>query len=627
IKVKVEGIDCAANDINIIFAITSKPSKSDKVYCSATKVKVNADGYATTILKDATKSGDYVVTAYISEYPEIKPVNIKINIMSKTWYIMVIVGLLGGLGVFLYGMKICAEGLQNVAGDKMKDILSKFTKTPISGYITGFFATAAVQSSSATTSMCVGFVSATLMTMVQAIAVMQGSRIGSTVTAQLIAFKIADYALLLVIAGFIMMVSSSKKKFKQIGIILIGFGFLFYGMEIMSSAMKPLRSYPDFTAMLLKLSSKPALAIIFSVAFTALIQSSAATVGLCIAFAEQNLINLETAVPLVLGAMIGTTATAILASLGANKNGKRTAVANFICAVLAVLVCSIFITYIDDIVIKITKLFGSDSIPRQVANTYTLCASFGVLVFLPFIKIFAKIVYLILPESESERTVFAPKYLAEGFANSPDVALDMAKKELLRMGGILQDILVNIAPAFEKKSETLISEIVKNDDKIDILDKAIRPYLNNIGRSGLNEEQTKLYITQLYITSYFETIGDIVVKNIVPQANKVIDKNLPFSEKEIEHLKNLTSKISELFKMCLDAFENRKLEQAESVCLLYTKLQRIAKKIHQDTFDAMRSETQTSAAQQGSLFLDTIEGLMTIAATINTIAKTIVEEL
>ncbi|HPP88676.1 MAG TPA: hypothetical protein PLM75_12545, partial [bacterium] len=128
-------------------------------------------------------------------------------------------------------------------------------------------------------------------------------------------------------------------------------------------------------------------------------------------------------------------------------------------------------------------------------------------------------------------------------------------------------------------------------------------------------------------TSYFETIGDIVVKNIVPQANKVIDKNLPFTEKEIDHLKNLTSKISELFKMCLDAFENRKLEQAESVCLLYTKLQRIAKKIHQDTFDAMRSETQTSAAQQGSLFLDTIEGLMTIAATINTIAKTIVEEL
>jgi len=555
--------------------------------------------------------------------------------MKKSWIVMLLIGLLGGLGVFMYGMKISAEGLQNVAGDKMKTILSKFTKNPVSGYITGILATTAVQSSSATTSMCVGFVGAAMMTLAQAVSVMQGARIGSTVTAQLIAFKLADYSLLLVIIGFIMLISAKKKKIKQIGLVLIGFGFFFYGMEIMSNAMKPLRSYPEFTSMLLKLSSKPILAVIFSLFFTAIIQSSAATVGLCIAFAEQNLISLETAVPLVLGAMIGTSATALLASLGSNKNGKRTAIANSSCAVLAVLICLPFISYIDDLVIKFTKFFGSESLPRQVANTYTLCATFGVLVFLPFVKIIANIVYKILPETEEERNIFKPQYLQEGFENNPDIALDMSKKELLRMAEILDGILKNITPAFEQKSETLNEKIIKEDDKIDILDKAIRPYLTNIARAGLTQEQTQIYMTQSYLTSYFETIGDIVVKNIISQTNKLIDGKAKLTEKELANIRDLNSKICQLFEKIVDAFNNRKLESAENVILLYQKLQRISKRLHQEYFElahsteasASNKSGDTSASAQSSIYLDTIEALMNVAAVINSSAKSILEEL
>jgi len=627
IKVKVTGIDVINNPVHIIFRLTAYPSKGDKIIITNPKIKVNNEGIAETSLKEIHKKGDYVLSAFIAEYPEVQPVNIKISIMSKGWYILVIVGLLGGLGVFLYGMKLCAEGLQNVAGDKMKEILSKFTKNTLSGYITGIIATGAVQSSSATTAMCVGFVGASLMTMAQAISVMQGARIGSTITAQLIAFKIADYALILVIAGFVMLISAHKKKFKQIGNVLIGFGFLFYGMEIMSGAMKPLRAYPDFTSMLLKLSSQPILAIICSIFFTAIIQSSAATVGLCIAFAEQNLITLESAVPLVLGAMVGTSATALLASLGANKNGKRTAIANSICALLAAIICTIFIKYIDDVVIAVTKFFGSTSVPRQVANTYTLCASFGVIVFFPFVNLIAKLIYKIIPETEDEKNVFAPQYIQEGFENNPDIALDMSKKELLRMGGIVQYMLNNIETVFTSKSEELIEKITKEDDKVDILDKAIRPYLNKISRSGnLSEEQSKLYITQLYLSSYFENIGDIVVKHLMHQANKLNEKNISLNEKEKEYIKNLSSKISELFKMVSNSFENKKIDEAESVSLLYTKLQRIAKKIHQEYFNSLSTDERTGVSES-SIFLDAIEALMNIANTINSIAKVIVEEL
>ncbi|MBU1075945.1 MAG: Na/Pi symporter [Spirochaetes bacterium] len=583
------------------------------------------NGIAQTTLNPLSKKGDYVVSASLPDDPNIDPVYINIKAYASSWMIMVFIGLLGGLGMFLFGMKLGADNLQNMAGNKMKGILSRFTTNPVSGLVVGITATAAVQSSSASSAMVVGFVSATLMTLKQAFSVLLGARIGTTITAQLIAFKLSDYSLLLVILGFILLVSAKKKRIQFLGNILIGFGFIFFGMGVMSTALGPLRSYPPFLSILLSLSDNPFLALLFSAIFTGIIQSSGATVGLCIIFAEQGLLTLHTIIPIALGAMIGTCMTGILASLGANKDGKRVALANLIFAVLGAAICFPLVKYISIITFKVTSLFGTTSLPRQVANSYTISTIIASVGFLPFLGLFSKLMMKIMP-ADKKSAAFTPKYLQDGFENSPDLALDLSTKEILRMGRITEDMLKKVPEAFEKKIEDLIRDIIKMDDNVDILDEAIRPYLNKTARGNLTAKQSSKYMAQLYFTSYIENSGDIVVKNLMHLANKLIDENFSFDESQIVQLKDFNSKVNDLFNRVLDAFEKNDIEKAEQVTQLYNKLNNMGKKIQQEHFTSLQADSNRSIAES-SVFLDTISGLMSIGSLINSMAITIIENL
>lgn len=625
IRVKIEKDGVPLKNAKVLFRPVLEP-KGCQVTFNKETVLTDHNGQAEVTALGIRKKGDYIISASLPEDPYAAPVSISIRAYSSGWMILVIIGLFGGLGMFLFGMKLGADGLQNIAGQKMKDILSTLTTKPVMGLLVGILATAAVQSSSATSSMCVGFVSATLMTLGQSLSVMLGARIGTTVTAQLIAFKLSDYALLLVLLGFILLVASKKKKIQHLGGILIGFGFIFFGMGVMSDAMLPLRSNPGFTSLLLSLSSRPLLALLFSAIFTAIIQSSGATVGLAMVFADQGLISLNGANPIALGAMIGTTITGILASLGANRDGKRVAVSNLIFALLACLACFPFLKFFNILTVKLTRMLGTDDLPRQVANAYTLLSLWGSVIYLPFLRPLEKLILKIIPPDPESMKKFTPLYLQEGFESSPDVALDMSKKELLRMGGIVADMIEKIPGIYRQRDEDLIQALMREDDKVDILDEAIIPYLNKIARSGLSEKQTSHYMAQLYITNYLETLGDIIVKNIMHQAGKLITEEFSFNEKELTQLADLASKVHELLKTDLEAFEKRSHEKAEQVTQLHLKLGRIGKKIQQDHFTAMQQDADKPVSQS-SVFLDTIGGVMNLADQINSIAKTILEEL
>jgi len=625
LKVAVKGVKTLAGH-KIVFKIVSTPKKGKKAALSQEIVTTDPKGIAETTITKVPASGGYVVTAFIPKYPEAAVVSIKVEAYAGGWYIMLIVGLFGGLGMFLYGMKLAADGLQNMAGNKMKDVLSRFTKNPVMGQTVGFVATTAVQSSSATSAMCVGFVSAGLMTLVQTLAVLQGGRIGTTITAQLIAFKLSDYSLLLVLAGFVMMTASTKKKIKSIGEIMVGFGLIFFGMGVMSTAMKPLRSNPAFTTLLLSLGDMPILALLGATLFTAIIQSSGATVGLCIAFADQGLINLGGAIPMILGAMIGTCMTGLLASLSANRDGKRVAVANLLMAVILALIILPLQKYVIDVSISVTAALGSSSLTRQLANAYTLLAVFGTVVMLPFLKLIGAFVMKLMPDDPNAKLQFAPQYLQDGFENSPDIGLDLSKKEIMRMWDIVSNMIKQVPALFKEPSEEKVETMIKEDDKVDLLDDAIRPYLNTIGRAEISTKQSQEYIAQLYVNGFLEAIGDLIDKNMIHQARKLIDGEVTFSEKEQASIQDLTDKAFQLASMAKEAFEKKNYEQAEQVLLLCAKFNRLGKKTYQEHFTALRKDDAISL-EESSVYLDTVDKMIALVSQINSIATTIVEEL
>ena len=305
--------------------VVNRPSAAKTFKLPATSIKSNPVGIIRIETFSPSEAGSYRIMAQLRENPAVYTY-IDFNVNEENWVMYLIFGLLGGLGMFLFGMNLGADGLQKIAGKKMKSILGTFTNNRYMGVLTGILVTAVTQSSSATTVMLVGFVNASLMTISQTLSVIFGANIGTTITVQLIAFEISHFALLMIGAGFILKFSRNKTVLYA-GDIIMGFGFIFYGMKIMSVSMSPLRSFPAFREMLLSFSNYPISAIIGSMLFTALIQSSGATIGLVVVFASQGLITLHASIPLILGAHTGTCITGWIAALGASAAAKKNGIA------------------------------------------------------------------------------------------------------------------------------------------------------------------------------------------------------------------------------------------------------------------------------------------------------------
>ena len=509
-----------------------------------------------------------------------------------SWGFMII-GLFGGLALFLYGMEKMSEGMKKAAGNKMRSILAALTNNRVIGFMVGAFVTMVIQSSSATTVMLVSFVQADLMSFAQSLGVILGADIGTTITAQLIAFKLTDYALLMIAVGFGLRMLGESDNLKSTGDILLGFGLLFFGMKLMGDAMKPLRTYPAFID-LMKGLENPILGLLIGAVFTALIQSSSAFTGIVIVLAQQGLLTLEAGIPLVFGANIGTCITAGLSSIGTSREAKRVAMAHVLFKVGGVLLFIFWIPTFASFIHSIAEKFGSNT-ARQIANAHTIFNISLGLIFLPFTVIFARLLLKILPKEKTVKGVLpATWHLDEGLIETPEFAINLARSEISRMAKLLGRMLRAIIIPFmsdatlinrdvKHKEEanlfikeiptqdeifpelTLMEGIDMREEKIDFLDEKIVDFLIKVARQELSDEQAAEVYGMISITNDLESIGDIIHRNMLPLIDKKKGLNFDFSLEGKEELMIYHVKVCKQINRLKEAFLEHNIETAQKI--------------------------------------------------------------
>lgn len=464
---------------------------------------------------------------------------------------VIAMGLLGGLSIFLYGLEVLTNTLKEVAGDRMKLLLAKLTTNRFKGVFAGAFTTAVIQSSSVTTVLSVGFVAAGLMNLRQSIGIIMGAEIGTTVTAQIIAFKITELALLAVTAGFVLYFFFRDDKLKRYGLMVLGFGLVFFGMNLMGDATYPLRDYPPFIDLLREME-QPLFAVLVSAAFTALIQSSSATTGVIIVLAGQGLITLEQGIALVFGANIGTSVTAILASIGKPTEAVRTALIHVSFNVLGVTIWFGFIDEAASLVRLISPvapgLIGIEKLasetPRQIANLHTLFNVGNTLIFIWFVGAFAWLVTKLVPgRPKAEPTIITPKYLDELMLSTPTLAFDRVRLELGRLGEQVLKMVGTGPKIVMSGTQQELDQLAREDDGVDALHDAIVAYLGSLSSESLTPEQSELLHDYLAIAGNFESIGDAVETNLVHAGKGRIENHVAVSEQTSELISELAEKV------------------------------------------------------------------------------------
>jgi len=524
---------------------------------------------------------------------------------------------LGGLGLFLFGIQIMASGMQKAAGDRFRKILEMLTNNPILGVFTGLVVTMLIQSSSTSTVMVVGFANAGMMNLSQAISVIIGANIGTTITAQIVSFKIGVIALPAIGFGSLLNFFGRRRFYRYLGQTILGFGLLFLGITTMSNGMIPLREYEAFHQMLAQFSRYPVLGILCGAVFTALVQSSSASTGVIIALTMQNLVPFHAAVPLVLGTNIGTCVTALLASIGANVAARRAAVAHILFNIVGVILALIFLKPFTELILE-----TATTVPRQVANTHTIFNILNTILFVAFLKHFTALVCRIVP-GEDLKVEFGPKYLDPRILKTPSVAIGGAKKELLRMAGIARDMLDESMQVFLRDDLKKIKHIEQMEELVDGLEKEINIYLADLSQHSLSSGQSKQVAALMSAANDLERIGDHA-ENIMQLSELKTEERLPFSTTAMEEIAAMYEKVASMLERSIRAFEHEDLEQAREVVSeedVIDDEEKILRKRHIE-----RINTKKCYPGAGVIYLDLLSNLERVADHANNIAHLVLEE-
>lgn len=499
--------------------------------------------------------------------------NVYADTIDKISWTMQIIGLFGGLAFFLFGMELLSNGMKHAAGNQLRYVLATLTENRFRGMVLGIIVTMIIQSGSATSVMLVGFVQAGLMSFVQTVGVLIGAGIGMTVTAQLIAFKVTDFALVMISAGFLFRMTAKKEVIKNIAEVVLGFGILFYGLKLMGDSMTPLRSSQAVVDLLAGLAS-PAIGLLIGTVLTAIIQSSTAFIGILIILGTSGMLNLEATIPMILGANIGTCITAGFASIGTSREAKRVALANVLFRVIAV---AVFIWFVPDFAAFIERLaeqFGSD-LARQIANVHTVFNVVIGVILLPLTSSYAKLIMKIMPDVESHDP-YPPMstFLDEDKILSPALGVDLARTEISRMAGSLETMLRAVAVPFvtnETKRDkhypgiSLMEGIDRREDEIDFLEEKIVAYLIRIAQIADSEEYTKISYAMISIVKDMESIGDIVHRNLRNLVIKKQSLQYDFSNEGKEELAIYHQKVCKQIRLLKEAFAEKDLEKAQRI--------------------------------------------------------------
>ena len=476
--------------------------------------------------------------------------------------------LIGGLALFLFGMDIMTRAIKQVAGASMKSILKRMTGNRFLGLVAGASITAIIQSSSITTVLLVGFISAGLMTSAQSVAVILGANIGTTITAQILAFKVTALALPVLSLGFFVSALAKQKATREYGRILLGLGMVFFGMATMSDAMKPLRSFAPFLDFMLRLDNYM-LAAIVGAGFTALVQSSSATTGILIVMAGQGLVDLESAVALALGANVGTCVTALLASIGKPSEARRAAVIHTLFNVVGVLIWIGFVDQLSSLAREISPSHAAANasvVPRQLANVHTFFNVVNALLFIGFTKQISNFVERLIPDRpEVAEPGFAPKHLDPKFLDVPAIAMDAVRLEVLHLGTLVRDLLAAAIPAVTTGSPLDIDRLRVMDRPVDLLHREIVGYMRKISIASLPADQSNLFMGLIRISNDLEHIGDLVATGMVTSARKRIDENVDISPTTASIIASLHREVVEALDGVLVALESQNTDAAARV--------------------------------------------------------------
>ena len=484
---------------------------------------------------------------------------------------------LGGIALFMYGMQLMGDGLQKAAGAKLQKILEAMTGVLAMGILLGAVVTAVLQASGATTVMTVGLVNAGLLTLKQGFGIIMGANIGTTMTAQLIAFKLSDYITILIFIGFLMQLLARKSRTKYLGQVMLGFGILMLGMDMMGKAVMPLRNYSGFVHFIEVFSSNPLLGIGIGMIMTVLIQSSSATIGILIAMAGQGLIPLEGAIPVLLGDNIGTCITAVLASLRANLTAKRVAAAHVMFNVIGSIIFVILMPFF----IKFVLLVSPDGdIARQIANAHSAFNILNTLLFMPFVNPFIKLVEKIVP-GKAEIISMRPVYLDKNMLNTPSIAISLAVKEVVRMGELARKDVRLGMEAIQSFDADKVKYVLEHEPVVDALERDITDYLTQMSSSEMSESLTTRHTGLLHACTDIERIGDHG-ETLAKRARKLVEDDVVFSDEAKAELLQLSEMVLRASGRSLEALEKNDKVIAEDAVRLCREVKQYQKEIRKN---------------------------------------------
>lgn len=484
---------------------------------------------------------------------------------------------LGGIALFMYGMQLMGDGLQKAAGAKLQKILEAMTGVLAMGVLLGAIVTAVLQASGATTVMTVGLVNAGLLTLKQGFGIIMGANIGTTMTAQLIAFKLSNYITVLIFIGFLMQLLAKRRRGKYLGQVMLGFGILMLGMDMMGKAVMPLRDYPGFVDFISHFSDNPILGIIIGMAMTVIIQSSSATIGILIAMAGQGLIPLEGAIPVLLGDNIGTCITAVLASLRANITAKRVAVAHVMFNVIGSIIFVVCMHWFVQIVMYISP---AGDIARQIANAHSTFNIMNTLLFMPFVNCFIKLIERIVP-GQADGISLRPVYLDKTMLPTPSIAMTLAVKEVVRMGEqARKDVRLGME-AIQNYDEKKIKYVLEHEPVVDALERDITDYLTEMSSTEMNSALSVRHTGLLHACNDIERIGDHG-ETLAKKARMIFEDEVHFSQEAQQELQRLSELVLAASGRALEALEKNDKEIADDAVQLCREVKKYQKEIRKN---------------------------------------------
>jgi len=587
-------------NVPVFFRVLSEPREnrpgSGSASIADSMPMTGPDGIAATGFRFGATPGEYRVEV------EAGGTALVYSLLARTrdWILAMVFGLLGGLSFFLFGLYYGSKGLRRLAGHRLREWMFALTRNRVLGLVAGIVVTVMFQSSSATTALLVSFATTGLLTLGQSLGVILGADIGTTLTVQLLAFRVFDYAVTLTAVGFIVMYF--WRRFRDIGQAVFGFGLVFFSLKIVSDAFAPLKLDPEFPKVLAALGSAPVWGTLVSIIFTFLVRSSAATVGIAVGLAMSGVLSLQASVPIILGANVGTALNAWVASWRGNTEAKRIALGHVLFKIIIVVPLLFLIRPLADLVAQ-----TSGSVPRQIANAHTLINVAAALLFLPFLGGYERLIRSLLREGKDESKK-QPRYLEPSLLATPSVAVGQAAKEVQRMADVVMEMLQASLPVFLKNDKDGRHEIIAKDDRVDALEQATGNYLMRLTREEPDEEPARRAIALLYVVNELEHIGDVISKNLMSYAKKKVDENLSFSAEGLQEIGEFHADVVETLRMASSALSTWDYRLARDTALRKEFGNRRLAELHSRHLDRLRQGLKESI-DTSTIHLDFIADL------------------